>query len=149
MSGGIPACSCRRLFQAFQVLQAGCPHLERASMKNRNYKEQESGACRRSAAHLEAHHRPTTERHNHDTLRRACCSLAVRYSFESGVFQVANRLPRCILAKSPRGGAGNFRGEESAIPSRVLDSIAPTPRKFPAPPRADFATILIGKRFAP
>ena len=81
-------------------------------MKNRNYKEQESGACRRSAAHLEAHHRPTTERHKHDTLRRACCSLAVRYSFESGVFQGANRLPMSIVAKSARGGAGNFRERE-------------------------------------
>ena len=82
-------------------------------MKNRNYKEQESGACRRRATQLEAHHRPILERHNHDTLRRVCCSLAVRQDFESGVFQAANRLPSeyCSKISAWRGGKFSVSGE--------------------------------------
>ena len=67
-------------------------------MTNTNSEDEKSGACRRCDAHLEAHHRLITERHNHDTLRRVCCSFAVRRDFESGVFQGANRLPGCIVA---------------------------------------------------
>ena len=79
-------------------------------MTDTNSEDEKSGACRSCTARLEAHHRLTLERHNHDTLRRVCCGFAVRQSFESGVFQGANRLPRCIVAKSPRGCAGKLGG---------------------------------------
>ena len=57
------------------VTASGMPPPQKASMQSTDFKEHESGACRRSDAHSEVHHRPILERQTHDTLRRVCCCL--------------------------------------------------------------------------
>ena len=67
------------------------------------------GMCRRIAAQLDAHHRRINEQRSHDTPREVCCS-SFAFMLKGGDFQVANSYRVSIVAKSARGGAGNFRG---------------------------------------
>ena len=66
-------------------------------MTDTNSEDEKSGACRRSDARLEVHHRPTLERQNHDTLRRVCV-VCRSLKFRKWWFPIANRLPASILA---------------------------------------------------
>ena len=69
------------------------------------------GMCRRIAARFDAHHRRIKERRDHDTPREVCCS-SFAFKLKGGDFQVANSYRVSIVAKSARGGAGNFRERE-------------------------------------
>ena len=66
------------------------------------------GMCRRIAAQLDAHHRRVTKQRDHDTPREVCCS-SFAVTLKGGGFQVANSYRVSIVAKLPRGGAGDFR----------------------------------------
>ena len=129
MSGGIPACSCRRLFQAFQILQAGCPHLERASMKNRNYKEQER--ARPSGTHSSEVPLRTRPEYAPKDAPKLGTSFACTCSMQnlSGVSR--EPLQRITLNRTARGVAARL-GPPSSLP------IAPT-RTTPEPAKRSIA----------
>jgi len=80
------------------------------------------GMCRRIAAQLDAHHRRVTKQRDHDTPREVCC-ISFAVTLKSGGFQVANSYRVSIVAKLPRGGAGEIRrnwgiGERRAVKRR-------------------------------
>ena len=80
------------------------------SKRQRKIRKTKDGMCRRIAAQLDAHHRRVTKQRDHDTPREVCCnSFAV---VKGGGFQSANSYQVSIVAKLPRGGAGNFRERE-------------------------------------
>ena len=69
------------------------------------------GMCRRIAAQLDAHHRRINEQRSHDTPRKVRCS-SFAFMLKGGDFQGANSYRVSIVAKSARGGAGNFPERE-------------------------------------
>ena len=75
------------------------------SKRQRKIRKTKDGMCRRIAARLDAHHRRLKEQRNHDTPREVCCS-SFAFKLKGGVFQDANSYRVSIVAKLPRGGAG-------------------------------------------
>ena len=87
------------------VTQAGCPHLKRHPCKAQISKEQKAGR----AAEVTPDLKPTTGPQQNDTTttRSAECVVVLPFAkVRKCWFLIANRLPRCIVAKLPRNGAG-------------------------------------------
>ena len=77
-------------------------------MQSTDSKERKSGAYRSCTAHSEVQHDPS--QNDTTTTRSAECVVVLPFAvIRKCWFQNANRLPRSIVAKLMRGGAGDFR----------------------------------------